>query len=129
MSFIPRDDLQSCPRQRCQFPSTGIEPKVVEGSFTGNSRTILDPDSGPTQSERDLLFTYQICSRKIFNRERSGGQIPGWGRYVVIRSRWDDHRGGPLSNGVDSPGMEHVAGGKEVHKFTNRGKVASHISI
>ena len=35
----------------------------------------------------------------------------------------------PLGNGFDNPGMEHVAGGKELWKFTDRGKVATHLSI
>ena len=44
-----------------------LNQRSTKGSFPGNSRTALDCASGPAQSKRDLLFTYQICSRNIFN--------------------------------------------------------------
>ena len=75
------------------------------------------------------IYGQRQGSLPTFNQEWSGDQILEWGRYVVIRCRWDDQRGGPLGNGVDSPCMEHVAGGKESWKFTDRGKVDTHISI
>ena len=34
-----------------------------------------------------------------------------------------------MGNGVDGPGREHIAGGKEWHKFTNRGKIAVDLAI
>ena len=34
-----------------------------------------------------------------------------------------------MGNGVDSPGMERVAGGKELLKFIDKGKIAAHLSI
>ena len=106
-----------------------LNQRLVEGSLPSNSRTALDCASIPALSERDLFLIYQICSRKIFYQVRSGGQIPKWDRYVIIRCKWDDQRGEPLGNGDNGPGMEHVTGGKELQKFTDRGKVSAHISI
>ena len=34
-----------------------------------------------------------------------------------------------MGNGLDGTGREHIVGGKEWHKFTNRGKITVHLAI
>ena len=34
-----------------------------------------------------------------------------------------------MGNGVEGPGREHIVGGKERRKFTNRGKIAVDLAI
>ena len=101
--------------------SIGIEPIgwAKKGSLPRNNRTTLDCTLGPTQSERDLSLVFRFTSRRIFDQERSRGQTLEWGGCVNVRCRWDYQSKESLGNGVEGPGREHIAGGKEWHKFTN----------
>ena len=77
----------------------------------------------------DLLLVFSFTSRRIFDQEWSGGQNPKWSRCVNVRCRWDYQSKEPLGNGVKFSGREHIAGGKQWHKFTNRGKIVIDLAI
>ena len=81
------------------------------------------------QLERDLSLVFRFTSRKIFDQERSRGHTPEWGGCVNVICRWDYQSKEPLGNGIEGLGREHIAGGKEWHKFTNRGKIAADLVI
>ena len=72
---------------------------------------------------------FRFTARRTFDQEWSGGQNPEWGGCVNLRCRWDYQSKEPLGNGVGGLGREHIARGKEWHKFTNRGKIPVDLAI
>ena len=58
---LPRDDIQSHPQQRHQFVSTGIEPKVAEGSLPGNRKTTFKERTGLLLFREGSITKCQQC--------------------------------------------------------------------